>query len=798
MLKVYLKSAINSLMKSRFFSMANVLGLTTAMTVCLLIFMYIVNELSYEKFQKNRKDIFRLALIWGSEGSKMKFAGSMPGLAPAINSEVPETELAVRIRKEYDAVVKINNDKEYDEENLFFSDPELFKIFSFNMIQGDPDHALEEPFSVVLSEKASKKFFGSTNTLGREVFFKDFPMKITGIMENIPENSHLRCNVIISYSSLKAMGEDQSNLWNSWGNDLTYILMKPGTSVNSIIPKLDTLLIHNADQWLSTRMQFEIQPLNKIHWETDTRSDIGPKGNKSFIFIFLSAAIFILTIACFNFLNLSLSRYIGRIKETGIRKTVGASRKNLIIQFFTESMVIILISSVMAAYLFEGIYSKIYSYLSIDFVLYKDFFIISFIILVIIIVITGLVAGVYPALFISKFSPIEVLKNESAGYSERFGLRKILILLQFSISLILITGTIVIFHQTEFMKNSYLGFDKKNIVLINFPGQTLGVTAKYETLRDELVRNSNILGVSGVFTVPGINSQFNISVVPEGAKSDDAVTMQALPADYGFIRTLGLEVTEGRDFSKEFSSDRFGSVILNESAVRALGLSKIIGTKLLIPGESYKGGVKVIGVVRDFHLKSFREKIGPLLIYINPDMYIQLIARINAASSGVIIDYIRSVWNEILPGIPFSYSYLENRYDSLYNSDKKAGQILLVFALLALIISCLGLFGIVVYMMNMRIKEIGVRKVMGARVMTIIRLLLQQFFILILISYVIACPVAYILSMKWLQSFAFHIDFSIWVFVAAITIETVIALITVIFQTWKAATRNPVEALRYE
>jgi putative ABC transport system permease protein len=797
MFRNYLKTAINIMVKNRFFSSINIIGLTLGITASLLILMYVLNELSYENFQGKRNNIYRIALEWGSEGSKMKFAGAMPALAPAINSQFPEVEQAVRIRKDYDAIIKNKDNQEIREENLFFADQGVFQIFSFKMNEGNIENALVEPFSVVISKKMADKYFGKADPLGQALKYHDTPLKITGIMEDIPENTHLRCDFIIAYSTLKAMGQTAEQPWNQWGDDMTYILIKDRGSISSLVPKLEDLLKKNAGEWLSSRMKFIIQPLKEIHWDNDTRGDTGAKGNKAYVYIFLSAAIFVLLIACFNFLNLSISQYLGRMKEVAIRKTAGARKKQLIIQFMTESMVIILISAIIAAFLFDGIYLKLYSYLGTSFVLNKSYFTILSLLVISIVLVVGIIAGGYPAFYISRFNPIEILRKESTGIRNKLTLRKLLVMFQFTISIILLSGTIIIFRQIAFMKNSKLGFSKENVILVSFP-KPVQTQNNYEVLRDELLKNPNILYVSGAYTLPGINSQMNMGVTPEGAPPDKTVNIQALPADYGFIKSMELELLDGRDFDRQYSTDRFEGVILNETAVKALGLSNPIGSGLMIPGDDFKKGVKVIGVVKDFHLQSFQKKINPVLIYINPGMYIYLALKINSDNTEGTVEYIKSTWKNILPGVSLNYKYLHDAYDNMYNPEEKTGQLLSIFALLALIISCLGLFGFASFIVSKRIKEVGIRKVMGARISGISLLLSRQFVILIFASSIIACPVAYFLATKWLQSFAFHIKISWWIFMAAVCFELLVALLTVSWLSWRTATRNPVESLRYE
>jgi putative ABC transport system permease protein len=798
MFRNYLKTAINYLVRNKFFSLINILGLALGITASLLIMMYIINELSYERFQKNRKNIYRIAVEWGSEGSKMKFAGCMPALAPAINSQIPEVESAVRLKKDYDAAIKDKNNLEFKEENLFFADPDVFGIFSFNIQEGNKDNALTDPYSVVISRRMAHKYFGLTEPLGHVLTYHDAPLKITGIIEDVPENTHLRCDFLVSYSTLKAMGNTVDQPWNSWGDDLTYILLKKDVPVNSIVPKLDQLLSKNAGEWLSSRMKFDIQPLDNIHWETDTRGDVGPKGNKTYVYIFMCAAIFVLLIACFNFLNLSISQYMGRMKEVGIRKTAGAGKGQLVLQFMTQSLAIILVSTIIAVFLFDSLYLKLYTYLGTTFVLAKEYFLILSLLVFTIVVIVGAIAGGYPALFISRFNPIEVLKKETSGIRNKLILRRVLIMFQFSISIILLVGTIVIYLQLDYMKNSKLGFSKENVILLSFPGSLQSVNNKYGVLKEELLKNSNIPYVSGAYTVPGVNSQMNIGVRSESDSGNVSINIQALPADFGFVKSMGLEIIEGRDLSKDFSKDRYESVLLNQTAVSALGLKNPVGSRLIIPGDEFKNGVTVIGIVRDFHVQSFQDNINPILIYINPKMYICIALRINPLNTEETLKYIKSTWNTVMPGTNLTYKFLADTYNNMYNSEEKTGQLLSVFTSLALIISCLGLFGFASSVVKKRIKEVGIRKVMGAKVSGISSLLSGQFIVWIAVSSIVACPVAYLLVNKWLQNFAFRIRIVWWVFLASICFELVIVLLIVGWLSWRIATRNPVEALRYE
>jgi len=799
MLLNYLKVAIRNIFKLKFFSIINIAGLSIGMTVCLLMSMYIVNEVSYESFHEKKANIYRISAIWGTEGNKMKFAGTMPALALALKENFPEVIKVIRIQSDNSAVLINQENEKIKEENFYFSDPEIFDIFSFDLLSGDKKTALVEPFSIVLSEYQAMKYFGNKSPLGATILYGNSPLKVTGIIRDVPENTHFKCEALVSYSTIKSLGREFEKPWNTWGDDLTYILLSDKTAANSLIPKLDDLLLKNAGEWLASRMEFVIQPLSDIHWDSEIRGDIGPKGNIMYIYIFLSAAIFVLIIACFNFMNLSTSRYLTRVKEVGIRKVIGAKRNQLVKQFLLESFLITILAILIGVALFELLHTTLYEYLNSAIVFGSFHFKYLYMIVVGMILCIGLLAGGYPALFLSKFKPVEIIKSESVSSQEKLSFRKILVVAQFSISIILILGTLTIQRQLDFMKNSDLGFDKEDVLLVNFPFGDEEVKQKYPVFRDELLNNPSIVSVSGAYTVPGINSRFNMTVSKAIESTDNAISIQALPMDYGFVSSMNLQLLDGRDFSKDYSTDKEESVILNESAVKILGMENPIGTKLNIPGGN--PGVKevtVIGVVKDFHVQSLHKKINPILIYINPDMYLLATVKTKSQNQANTNSFVKETWSNVFPNKEFNYRYLKDAYDNLYKSEEKTGKLLMIFTALALLVSCLGILGLASFMANKRIKEIGIRKVLGASTSSITILLSKQFSKWVIISNIFAWPLGYLLINKWMQNFAYQTNINLGIFIFAAGIALMISLLTISVQTIKIAVANPLKALRYE
>jgi putative ABC transport system permease protein len=794
MFKNYLKIAFRNIFKFKVFSTINILGLSIGMTACLLMLMYVVNEISFENFHHNKNRIYRIAVEWGNKESKMKFAGSMPALAPSLNSQIPEVEKAIRIKRDYDAVIINQAKEEIQEDNLFFTDPAIFDIFSFNLIKGDKATALIDPFSVVLSEKQASKYFGSNSPIGEYLDYGDTPLKITGLMENIPVNTHLNCEFLVSYSTLKALGKVFDKPWNNWGDDLTYVLLKHNVSPTSLLKKLDELLLNNTEEWYSSRMKFSIQHLSDIHWDTESRGDFGAKGNRMYICIFLSASIFVLVIACFNFMNLSTSRYLDRMKEIGVRKVVGARRGQLIKQFLLESFLITIISIIIGVVLFEFIHMFFYSYLSTNAILTKINIYYFYVIISGIVLIVGFFAGGYPALFLSRFKPVDILKRGSVKSFKKISFRNILVVFQFAITIILILGTIIIYQQLNYMKNSDLGFEKENVVLLHFPFTNKVAKQKYTILRDELKKNSNIVDVTCAYTVPGINSRMNMSVRKKENSPENSVSLQALPADFGFASSMGLKIIEGRDFSDKFSLEE-ENVILNQTAVKVLDLKNPLGEKLKLPGNK---DVTVIGVTKDFHVQSFHNKINPMLIYINREMFVLMALKIKPQNTAELIAFIENTWKDVLPDVEFNFRYMEDAYHNLYQSEEKTARLLTIFTSLALLISCLGLVGLASFMSNKRIKEIGIRKVLGASVSGIIFLMNKDLLKRVIYANIFAWPIAWFVMNKWLEYFAYQIKLSGWSFLFAGAVALIIALVTVSYQAITSAVANPVDSLRYE
>lgn len=798
MFRNYLKIAFRQLMKHKIFSLINVSGLALGMTACLLMLMFVVNETSYDNFHPNKDRIFRVITDWGKEGSRMKFAGTMPAIAPALNEEVPEVEAAARVRQMTKTVITDEDDQSFNEENAFYADPEIFNILDLRLLMGDKSSVLSDPFSIVLSNTVARKYFGSDEVLGQTLTVNERPYKVTGVMKGLPANSHLNCSILVSYETVHSLGEYPENPWNVWGDDHTYFLLKENITADAIHDKLNSLLIKNAGDWYRGRIDLIPQPLSAIHWDNESRGDMGPKGNYLYVYLFLSASVLVLLIACFNFMNLSTSRYVDRMKEVGVRKVVGANRHQLIHQFLIESTLIASIAAAIGIYLFILLNKSLYALLNIEFAVSSSAFIYLYGIVILLVVAVGLFAGGYPAFFLSRFRPADIIKRGLGGVRKDSLFRHVLIVLQFSISILLIIGTLTVYQQLNFMKNSDLGFEKEDVLLIQFPWGNDEAKQKYPVLRDKLLNNSNISSVSGVYTVPGINSQFQMSVRNAGDAPEKTVTLQALPADYGYVKSMGIQLIEGRDLSREYALDDRESALLNETAVKVLGLENPVGSKLFIPRNQETTEMTVVGVVKDFHVQSLHNKINPMIIFIEPKMYAMMAVKISPQAPEETIRYLKETWKNILPFASFNFRYMEDAYHSFYRTEEKTGKLITIFTCLALLVSCLGLFGLASFMSSRRVKEIGIRKVLGATAGGIVVLLSKQFTKWVLYSNIFAWPIAYYLTSRWLENFAYRMKLGPLPFLVSGGAVLGIAVLTVSFQAIKAALADPVQSLRYE
>ena len=795
MFKNYLTIAFRNIKRHKGYSFINISGLAIGMTVCLLMLMYVVNEISYDDFHEKGDRIYRLACDWGTEGSKMKFAGSMPAFAPALNAEIPEIEVAARIKHNSEMIILDAQNKKYKQSQIFHADPEVFDIFSWALLEGKASSVLTEPFSVVLTQKITKKYFNNDDPIGKTLNIDGNLYRVTGLLRDFPPNTHLNCEILISYATVHSLGKYPSQPWTQWGDDLTYFVLRKNSSLDTVADKVNALLVRNTGEWFTDKMDLVLQPLSKIHWETEYRGDIGVKGNILYVYLFLSAAILVLAIACFNFMNLSTSRYLDRMKEIGIRKVVGANRRQLIRQFLTESLLVAVVSMAFGVVLFNILYTSLYSYLGAPFDFSLSHFQSLYAIVVLMILIVGLLAGCYPAWFMSRFHPVEIMNKRAVQATSGVSFRNVLVVLQFAISIILIVGTIIIYQQIDYMKNTDLGFDKEDVVLAYFPFTNPEAKEKYPVIKTEFLKHQNIVEVTGVYTVPGINSQYNMTVRKKGSGEGDSVTIQVMPADFGLVESLGLEIVSGRDFSEDYSLDSEESVLLNESAVKMFGFDNPISEKLLLFGERE---MSVIGVIKDFHVKSLHSKISPMLIYIDPKFYLLTATKIKPEDSEATLAYMGNVWKTILGESEFNYRYMKDAYDSYYSAEVKTGKLISIFTVLALFISCLGLFGLAAFMTNRKVKEIGIRKVLGASVRSIATLYSKEFTKWVIVSNIIAWPIAYFLIHKWLGNFAYRIALTPIPFVLSGVAVLLIALISVSSHAIRAAMANPVESLRSE
>ena len=800
MVKNYLKIALRSLKKHKGYSFINISGLAIGMAVCMLIFIWILNELSYDKFHEKADRICRITMDI-EFGTSLHTPVSPTAAGPALVEDFAEVVTAARIDRPRRVSIKYE-DKTYQEADVGFAENAIFDIFSFPFVSGDPETALEAPHSVVITEGMAKKYFGDQDPLGKILRFnndKDF--SVTGVIRDVPQNSHLKFNMIRSFRTLIADGDVRDDMWFDI-RFYTYLLLDAHTSPKQLEQKLPGFIDKHLGDALKASggsAKLSLQPLKKIHLYSDFERDISANSDIMFVYLFSGIALFVLLIAGINFINLSTARASTRAQEVGMRKALGAVRSRLIGQFLGESMIHSILAMglsigliILLLPLFKPIIGR---ELTLNFI-QAPWLLAIFLGMA---VTVGVLAGSYPAFILSSFPPVHVLKGLSKAGGLHSRLRKILVIFQFSISVALIAATIIVYKQITFMKNKELGFNKEHVVII--PGMSESFRKSYRSIRSELLSLSGVIDVGASDLVPS-RGHLIAPFLPEGFADDQVLAMDYLDVDAHYIPAMDIAIVAGRNFSEDLATDPDESVLINETAAKKIGWENPVGKRFVFRPPPNSGGkvfyVSVIGVVKDFHLQSLREKIEPLIIFFDYDSLLTLSIRIAPDNIPHTMGLIEKKWKELDPDRPFNYLFLDDSLDSLYRQEERLRTITFYFSFLAVLIGCLGLFGMASFTAEQRTKEIGIRKVLGASVPGIVRLLAKEFLLLVILANLIALPVAYFAMNRWLQSFAYRMNIRVWAFVLTAALSLFIALITVSYQAIRAALANPVDSLRYE
>ncbi|MDR3714902.1 MAG: ABC transporter permease [Puia sp.] len=812
MLRGYFKIAFRNLAKHKFISFINLFGLTVGLTCCLLILTYILHELSYDKYNTKADRIYRVSrsFLNGNGEVSLHLGAVAPPFGPLLQHEFPDIQQAVRLLSTGHIPLRYE-DKIFSETNTFFAEQNVFDVFDIGLLQGNPKKALADPFSVLLTEEVAKRYFGNADPIDKIIRMNDqFNFKVTGIFKELPENSHWHPKILMSFNTLKdtaLVGEKNLTTNFSSNNYFTYLLLPKGYPARNIEARFPAFLDkvmgspgQKPGTGPSTWTHLYLQKLTDIHLRSHLDSEIEDNGDIKRVYIFSAIALFILLIACINYMNLSTARSALRAREIGIRKVSGARKGELITQFLSESVLTASIAIVMAVILARFALPLLNTFtgqtLSAE-VLFT--WRIGLPILLTPLVV-GTLSGLYPALFMSSFQPVKTLKGLFKADGSSISFRKVLVVAQFSISIILLISTAIVFGQLRYMQQKSLGFDKEQILTMNYADQ---LDPAYKAFRTELMQNSYIKNMARSSRIPtgrlldnqGASSEAGDSMRPVNAD------IKYLAVDYDFVPTYGISIAAGRNFSRDFASDTAGFV-LNETAVTAIGWKnprEAIG-KTMKYGDT-KGNI--IGVIKDFHFESMHQKIVPLIMVLPPaswtgNSFGDLSIKITGNNLPAALAHIEKTWKRFLPGIPYRASFLDERFDGLYRSEQRQGSLFTVFSGIAILIACLGLFGLSAFAIIQRTKEIGIRKVLGASVTGIIGLLSKDFLLLVGIAALIAFPVAGYAMHSWLQDFAYRVQLSWWIFLAAGFIAAAVALLTIGLQAFKAATANPVSALRSE
>ena len=805
----YIKSALRALLKYKGTTLINVLGLSIGLLSVLMISIFVYSEISYDKFHDNADSIYRIGVVGKMQGNDLNMAVTPASMARTLVAEYPEVEEATRLYKSGGHMVKYENTT-FNEESgkVLYVDSTFFRVFSFRLLQGDPDNVLDDPNAVVLTEKAAKKYFGDENPLGKslEIDSEETNYRVTGVVEDPPVSSHFHFEMLVALHGQRA-SRNENWLSHSF---YTYALLKPGTdpenftkNINEgliekyVAPILTQALSISIDDFYKQGNSFEyiVTRLTNIHLESHLQYEIEPTGNKSYVIVFGALALLILIVAGINFINLATARSAKRSLEVGIRKLSGATSLSLITQFLIESVVLSLISLIIAVAA-ASILIQPFNNLIQSSLVFNPFQNINLLLILLALgILIGLLAGIYPAGALASFRPADVLKGNKSGYGNKGTLRKVLVVLQFSVTLVILVSTVTAYRQLNYMQTKDLGFTKDNVIVIG-SGEFLG--DEYRAFREELLTDPNILQIAKAQNLPGSSFSNNAHWL-EGHGLDEIFNLMATRVSYEWAETMGVEMAEGRFFDPEMLTDSM-AVVINEATVRDLNIEDPSTARFFTPTniEGEMAYYHVIGVVKDFHFESMHQPIGPVIIYPLGNRNAGFIcAKTTGEAVAETMKNVEKTWQSFVPDVPIELFWLEDRFDRIFSSEKQTSRILVIFSILSIFISCLGLFGLISFATIIRTKEIAIRKTYGSNISQIVYLLFKETYILLIISTLLALPSFFLIN-RWMQNFSYKINFGEIVFIITLILVSLVILLiaaaTISREAIKAAKANPAEA----
>jgi len=798
MIRNYLRVALRHTARNKAYSLINIVGLAIGMACCILIANYVLYELNYDNYHLDGNRIFRVAQDGQSQNERRIAAVTSAPMAPALKEDYPQIEYAARTMPVGNLLVK-RDEKVFYEEHSWFAETDLPRILTISLLEGDSQTALERPMTVVVSQRVAEKYFGDEHPLGQILNIQGLDCEVTGVAANCPENSHFKHEILLSFSTLEALEYGGLNEW-FLGNFYTYVKLAPNTDLVNFSEQLKGFAERHVGKELKASGETLIlflQPVGSIHLHSHLIGETEPPGSPLYLYIFCTVGFFILLLACINFANLTTARFAGRAREVGLRKAVGAGRFRLAAQFLSESVVLSSLSLLVALVLVELVSPLFNQLTGIGFHvgnLIEPGWLLSLIGLAIVV---GIASGSYPAFFLSAFRPADILRGTSGSGRRGTTLRKVLVVGQFSVSIILVIGTLLAYQQIYFMKNKDLGFDKEQKLVIR-----LGLAARaidsYESIKTEFRRHTGVAGATASAQLPG--QHLSCWTTKLATESDEKLrAMNYMYVDHDFIPQYGMEVLAGSAFGKQNDDDLKGGYIINQTAMEQWGFSspqEAVGKRLV--GCYDEKEMEIIGVVRDFHYRGLQSLVEPLVMLYRPRMFRNLTLTVRTEGAEQVVAFVKEKWQELFPEYPFDYFFLDTSFDRQYRAEERVGKIFAVFTFLGLFIACLGLLALASYAAERRTKEIGIRKVLGASVGSIVGLLSREFLFLVAIANLIAWPVAYYAMSRWLQEFAYRISIGLRTFLLAALFTLIITLITVGSQAIRAALANPVDTLRYE